>query len=102
MKHPLHGTNETEDHFIKRMDDLASGVGDAIVDAEDLQTLIAIARHWRRLETEAARHVETVICLRSHHFTGDPPYVGWEGLGRALKEDYDELGRLRGTSLAPL
>jgi hypothetical protein len=36
-----------------------------------------------------------VICLKSNRFTGNPPYVGWKGLGLALKEDYDELSRLR-------
>lgn len=43
-----------------------------------------------RLDREAATHVETVICMRTH-FTGDPPYVGWKGLGLALKEHLDRI-----------
>ena len=33
--------------------------------------------------------------MKSNRFTGDPPYVGWKGLGLALREDYDELAALR-------
>lgn len=43
-----------------------------------------------RLDREAATHVETLICMRTH-FTGDPPYVGWKGLGLALKEHLDRI-----------
>lgn len=43
---------------------------------------------------EAAHHVESVICMRTR-FTGDPPYVGWKGLGLALTEALDERDRLR-------
>lgn len=46
------------------------------------------------MDREAAR-VEGVIALRSHRFTGEPPYVGWRGLEQALTEDYDELAALR-------
>lgn len=47
-----------------------------------------------RLDREAATHVESVLCLRTH-FTGEPPYVGWKGLGLALTETLDELDTLR-------
>lgn len=42
-----------------------------------------------KLDQEAAAYVETVICLRTG-FTGDPPYVGWKGLGLALTEALDK------------
>jgi hypothetical protein len=41
-----------------------------------------------RIDSEAATHVESVICLRTH-FTGEPPYLGWKGLGLALTETLD-------------
>lgn len=47
-----------------------------------------------RLDREAAKYVESPICMRTN-FTGDPPYVGWEGLGLALNEALDERDRLR-------
>jgi hypothetical protein len=49
---------------------------------------------WRALEKEAATYVETVICCRTG-FTGEPPHVGWKGLGLALTEALDERDRLR-------
>ena len=49
----------------------------------------------RREDARPAEHVETVIVMRSRRFTGEPPYVGWKGLGQALREDYAELERLR-------
>lgn len=48
----------------------------------------------RGLDQEASE-VEAVIVMRSRHFTGHEPYVGWEGLALALRKDYDELDRLR-------
>ena len=48
----------------------------------------------RRMDREAATHVESVICMRTY-FDGDPPYVGWKGLGLALTEALDERDRLR-------
>ena len=89
MKHPLYDSKETEDAFLARME-----AGQDVASA-DAKMLVALVRHWRRLETEAAAHVESVICMRSPHFTGDQPYVGWSGCGLALNEDYDELERLR-------
>ena len=51
--------------------------------------------HWKSLEREAAAYVESVICMYSPNFTGDDPYVGWKGLGLALKRDYEEMNRMR-------
>lgn len=48
----------------------------------------------RRLDREAATHVEGVICLRTH-FTGEKPYIGWKGLGLALSEALDERDQYR-------
>jgi len=45
----------------------------------------------RKLDEQAATHVESLICMRSGHFTAEPPYVGWKGIGLALTEDYDDL-----------
>lgn len=47
-----------------------------------------------RLDREAANHVESTICMRTN-FTGDPPYVGWKGLGIAINEALDERDALR-------
>lgn len=47
-----------------------------------------------KMDSEAATYVESVICMRTG-FTGEPPYVGWEGLGLALDEALDERDRLR-------
>ena len=44
-----------------------------------------------KMDYEAGTYVESVICMRSSHFTGDVPYVGWKGLGLALEQDYDAL-----------
>ena len=48
----------------------------------------------KRADSEAAQYVEAVICTRTH-FRGDPPYVGWKGLGLALNEALDERDELR-------
>lgn len=48
----------------------------------------------RQRDTEAAEYVESVICMRTH-FTGEEPYVGWKGLGLALREALDERDFLR-------
>lgn len=47
-----------------------------------------------RMDREAATYVEMPICMRTH-FTGEPPYVGWKGLGIAIEEALDELAALR-------
>jgi hypothetical protein len=95
MTHPLRGSTEDEKSFLFRLENIQIMDGHVLVEAGDLAKLIALARHWRRLETEAAKYVESVICMHSAHFTGEPPYVGWEGLGRALQEDYADLRALR-------
>lgn len=47
----------------------------------------------RKQDAEAATHVESAICMRTN-FTGDPPYVGWKGLGLAMSEAFDERDAL--------
>lgn len=49
---------------------------------------------YKRLDAEAAQYVESVIVERCN-FSGEPPYVGWKGLGLALSEALDERDRLR-------
>jgi hypothetical protein len=56
--------------------------------AETIERLTRERDEARTLEAEAAKHVETVICMRTN-FTGEPPYVGWRGLGLALTEKLD-------------
>ena len=41
-----------------------------------------------QLDSEAATHVESQIAMFKR-FTGEPPYVGWRGLGLALKEELE-------------
>lgn len=60
----------------------------------ELRNSERLANHYRRLETEAAVHVESPIVLRTN-FTGSPPYVGWKGVGLALNDALDELDSLR-------
>lgn len=48
----------------------------------------------RARDREAGEHVEAVIAMRTK-FTGEPPYVGWKGLGLALSEALDERDRLQ-------
>jgi len=62
--------------------------------AEAIRTLVDARDRFAKLDREAATHVESLICMRTD-FTGDPPYVGWKGLGLALKEALDERDRLR-------
>ena len=52
-------------------------------------------KKYKKLDAEAATYVETVICMCSDRFTGKSPYVGWQGLGLALEQDYSELMQLR-------
>ena len=76
---------------------MPGGVYDTLmtIPAGQVLALIDEVRRLRKLDAEAATHVESVIALRSAHFTGDGEYVGWRGLGKALREDYDEMNRLR-------
>lgn len=64
--------------------------------ADEIERLRDLVKKWQALEKEAAMYVEGVICMRSAHFTGEEPYVGWLGLGRALTKDYDDMKRMRG------
>lgn len=64
---------------------------------EAARVIRGLAEHrdvYARMDSEAATHVESVICMRTG-FTGEPPYVGWKGIGLALNEALDELDRLR-------
>ena len=63
-------------------------------DAARIEKLRKKADSFKRLDREAATHVESVICLRTH-FTGEQPYVGWKGLGLALNEALDERDQYR-------
>lgn len=78
----------------------ASGCGDNSFQSPDWNAT-ALMRHaaerierLAKMDREAAEHVESVICMRTG-FTGDPPYVGWKGLGLALREALDERDSLR-------
>lgn len=54
--------------------------------AVDLIKALAAERDKvRRLEAEAATYVEELVVLRTP-FTGEPPYVGWKGIGLAIRE----------------
>ena len=88
---------ESEHKFLTRMNMQAAyaKAGWVEVPIGDLRRLVEIALRYRRLDSEASEHIEGLIALRSKHFTGEPPYVGWRGLGKALGEDYDELEVLR-------
>ena len=63
--------------------------------ADEIERLRDLVKKWQALEKEAAMYVEGVICVRSAHFTGEEPYVGWLGLGKALTKDYDDMERMR-------
>lgn len=85
-------------HFLQRMAIAVSretDSGHVTIDGDNAIRLYKIAVRYRRMDAEAAEHVEGTICMRSHHFTGELPYVGWRGLGLALNQDYDELAELR-------
>lgn len=62
--------------------------------ADEIELLRRHVERLRKRDMEAAEHVEEPICMRTH-FTGEPPYVGWKGLGLALREALDERDRLR-------
>ena len=77
-------------------------VGD-YVKHSDYAALQARVVELANLDCEAATHVESVIAMRTG-FTGDPPYVGWKGLGLALNEALDakEAAEQRVATLEPL
>lgn len=83
----------------ERADQIAKGLeeGKREAAAEAAVALRAIAEErdmLRRLEREAATYVESVICMRTN-FDGEPPYVGWRGLGLALNEALDQRDKLQ-------
>jgi len=90
--------SDLSDEEIER---IASGIEDGDPETlcqqacDALRAFMEERRKLRNLDSEAASHVESVIVMRSRRFTGEPPYVGWKGLGKALSEDYDELARLK-------
>lgn len=45
-------------------------------------------KQLEQLDSEASTHVESQIAM-FERFTGEPPYVGWRGLGLALKEELE-------------
>lgn len=69
-----------------------------IMSAEDIYTMkefqaTLVAQEERittleRLDSEASTHVESQIAMLPR-FTGEEPYVGWKGLGLALKEELE-------------
>jgi BMFP domain-containing protein YqiC len=63
--------------------------------ADEITRLEARVKELEKMDADAATHVESVICMMSDYFIGEPPYVGWKGLGLALREDYAERDRLR-------
>jgi len=74
--------------------DLLAGKPGAVEQAAKALGSLADERDvLRRMDREAATYVESVICMRTD-FSGDPPYVGWKGLGLALNEALDERDRL--------
>src|SRR5690606_32224217 len=62
--------------------------------ADEIELLRGHVERLRKRDMEAAEHVETVICMRTD-FTGEPPYVGWKGLGFALRVSLADRVRLR-------
>ena len=78
-----------------RMAELGSPRGELLTEARDeIVRLRKEVARLKKLDREAATYVESVICMRTR-FTGNPPYVGWKGLGLALREELEERDRLR-------
>jgi len=71
--------------------DAAAAVARAISCMEVMRTHI---ERLERRDREAATYVEAPIVMRTR-FTGEPPYVGWKGLGLALQEALDERDTYR-------
>ena len=77
--------------------------GDAQAIGEASRALLSLASErdrLKQLDTEAATYVETLICTRTD-CSGDPPYVGWKGLGLALAEALDERDALKAAAVQP-
>lgn len=56
---------------------------------EKIKELEASNEKLKNLDAAAATHVESQIVMLPR-FTGEPPYVGWKGIGLALKEELSE------------
>ena len=88
---------DTIERALTSGDDLLSAFAARIAELEgeiSLRDRTALERDERiaeleKQDREAATHVESLICLRTD-FTGEPPHVGWKGLGLALKEHLDK------------
>jgi hypothetical protein len=65
----------------------------AQLSSADLERIANRIEELEKRDREAATHVEVVIAMRTG-FTGDPPYVGWRGLGLALNEALDARDEL--------
>jgi hypothetical protein len=61
---------------------------------KEVKSLRAEVEQLLERDRQAATHVESVLVMRTG-FTGEPPYIGWIGLGIALNEALDERDRLR-------
>jgi hypothetical protein len=80
--------------FLDRIEKLkGSDGGLAALTLDDANSLFDIAKRFFELDCQAASQVESVICMRTG-FTGEPPYVGWRGLGLALTEAFDARDQL--------
>ena len=82
--------------------------GPWLVPAKAAAALAALVKErdaYKRLENEAAEAVESVICLRTD-FSGEPPYVGWKGIGLKVREIITErdaaLARVKRLEDAPM
>lgn len=60
----------------------------------DIKSLKNDVKRLQKLDSQAATHVESQIVMLDR-FTGESPYVGWEGLGLALREELDEKRELQ-------
>lgn len=79
------------EHFVEKHDFNRARIEDFIVSiqADVSESCVAQYQKFQRLDMEASKYVESVICMRTG-FTGEPPYVGWQGLGLALTEALDQ------------
>ena len=58
--------------------------------ADILEGLAASRDRLAKLDVEAATHVEGVVAMWDR-FTGEPPYIGWKGIGLAIIEEIESL-----------
>jgi hypothetical protein len=73
------------------------GTGYALRELDRLERELSAeraARERAERERDAAHHVESQIAVFPE-FTGEPPYVGWAGLGLALREHVAKLKKER-------